>query len=45
MRKQVQELEGNIRENQGILKSFSKEGLEREKRELARQILVAETAL
>jgi len=45
LHKQVQELEGNIRENQGILKSFSKEGLEKEKKDLARQMLVAETAL
>lgn len=41
----VQELEGNIRENQGILKSFSKEQLEKEKKELAREMLVAATAL
>ncbi|MBN1840938.1 MAG: AAA family ATPase [Deltaproteobacteria bacterium] len=45
MRKEVQELEGNIRENQGILKSFSKEDLEKEKKDLARHMLVAETAL
>jgi exonuclease SbcC len=45
LRKQVQELEGNIRENQGILKSFSKEQLDTEKKELARQMLVAETTL
>ena len=45
LRKYVQELGGNIRENQGILKSFSKEGLEKDKKELARQMLIAETAL
>ncbi len=45
LHKQVQELEGNIRENQGILKSFSKEQLEKEKKDLARQMLIAETAL
>jgi len=43
--KQAQELEGNIRENQGILKSFNKEQLEKEKKGLARQMLIAETAL
>jgi len=43
--KEVQELEGNIRENQGVLKSFIKEDLEKEKKDLARQMLVAETAL
>jgi len=45
LRKHVHELEGNIRENQGILKSFSKEQLEKEKKELARQMFVAKTAL
>ena len=45
LHKHVQELEGNIRENQGILKSFSKEQLEKEKKDLARQMLIAETAL
>jgi DNA repair exonuclease SbcCD ATPase subunit len=45
LRKHVHELEGNIRENQGILKSFSKEQLDKEKRDLARQMLIAETAL
>jgi exonuclease SbcC len=45
VRKNVQELEGNIRENQGILKSFNKEQLDKEKKDLARQILIAETAL
>ena len=45
LQKEVQELEGNIRENQGILKSFNKEKLENEKKDLAREILVAETAL
>ena len=45
LRKRVQEIEGNIRENQGILKSFSKEQLENEKKDLARQMLIAETAL
>jgi len=45
LRKQVQELEGNIRENQGILKSFSKEGLEKEKKDLARQMYIEQTAL
>jgi exonuclease SbcC len=45
LRKNVQELEGNIRENQGILKSFSREQLEEEKRELARQMFIAQTAL
>ena len=42
---EVQELEGDIREMQGILKSFSKKELEKEKKDLAREILVAETAL
>jgi exonuclease SbcC len=45
LRKHVQELEGNIRENQGILKSFSKEGLEKEKKDLARQMYMEQTAL
>ena len=45
LRKHVQELEGNIRENQGILKSFSREQLEKEKKELARQMFIAQTAL
>lgn len=45
LRTQVQELEGNIRENQGILKSFSKEQLEKENKDLARQMLIVETAL
>jgi DNA repair exonuclease SbcCD ATPase subunit len=45
LHKHVQELEGNIRENQGILKSFSKEQLEKEKKDLARQMLIAETGL
>ncbi|MFB0507867.1 MAG: AAA family ATPase [Thermodesulfobacteriota bacterium] len=45
LRKHAQELEGNIRENQGILKSFSKEQLEKEKKDLARQMFMAETAL
>ena len=45
LHKHVQELEGNIRENQGILKAFSKEQLEKEKKDLARQMLIAETAL
>ncbi len=42
---EVQDLEGNIREKQGILKSFSKEELEKEKKDLARKMLVTETAL
>ncbi len=45
LRNHVHELEGNIRENQGILKSFSREGLEKEKRELARQMYIEQTAL
>jgi uncharacterized protein YhaN len=45
LRKHVQELEGNIRENQGILKSFSKEQLEKDKKDLARQMYIEQTAL
>ncbi|UCF84365.1 MAG: AAA family ATPase [Desulfobacteraceae bacterium] len=45
LRKEVLDLDGSIRENQGILKTFSKEQLEKEKRDQAREILVAETAL
>ena len=43
--KQVQELDGSIRENQGVLKSFDKEQLEKEKKDLALQTFKAETAL
>jgi uncharacterized protein YhaN len=45
LREEVNELNGAIRENQGILKSFSKEQLEQDKKSKAREILVAETAL
>ncbi len=45
LRKHVQELEGNIRENQGILKSFSKGQLEKDKKDLARQMYIEQTAL
>jgi len=43
--KQVQELDGSIRENQGILKSFDKAQLEKEKKDLVLQIFKAETVL
>ncbi len=43
--KEVQELEGNIRENQGIMKYFTREELEKERKDLATDIVVAERAL